>query len=62
MRFQNVDHKKCDFALVVVIQLVESGNLPPEGRSSVAAKDENHRLVRGEGRELNAVALVQFKQ
>jgi hypothetical protein len=46
MRFQNVDRQKGDLALVLVIKLVESGNLPPERWSGIAAEDEYDRLAR----------------
>jgi hypothetical protein len=60
--FQDVDHQEGDLAVVVVCELVESGNLPPEGRSSVAAKDKDDRFLGGESGELNAVALVELEQ
>jgi len=50
MRLGDVDHQKRDLTFVLLVQLVESGHLPPEGRSGVAAEDEHHRLaLRGEG-------------
>ena len=62
MRFQNVDHEERDFAVVVVIELVEGGNLPPEGRSSVAAEYQDDRRVGGEGGELDAISFVEFEE
>lgn len=44
MRFKNVDHEKSDLAAVLIIELVEGGNLPPERWSGVAAEDEYDRL------------------
>jgi len=44
MRFKNVDHEKSDLAVVLIIELVEGGNLPPERWSGVAAEDEYDRL------------------
>ena len=44
VRLGDVDHEERDFPLVLVVELVESGNLPPEWRSSVAAKNHDHRL------------------
>jgi hypothetical protein len=49
-------------ALVLLVELVEGGNLPPKGRSSVAAKDEHHRLSRGERRQLDTPRLVELHQ
>ena len=49
--------------LILLVKLVECGNLPPERRSGVAAKDENYRpTLRGEGRQLDLLALIQFGQ
>jgi hypothetical protein len=60
MRFQNVDRKERDFIAVLVVKLVEGRNLPPERRSSIAAKYQHHRLLRRERRQLNGLALVQL--
>jgi hypothetical protein len=59
---QDVDHQEGDLAVVLVCELVESGNLPPEGRSSVAAENENDRFLGGESRELDAVGFVELEQ
>jgi hypothetical protein len=45
MRLGDVDHQERDLLSVLLVELVESGNLPPEGRSSVAAEDEHNRLA-----------------
>jgi hypothetical protein len=42
MRFRNVDNQKRDLISVLLVELVEGGNLPPEGRSGVASENENH--------------------
>ena len=60
MRFQNVDNQEGDFAVVVVGELVEGGNLPPEGRSSIAAEDEDDGRVSREGGELDAIGFIEF--
>jgi len=62
MGFENVDGQEADFAVVVVVKLVEGGNLPPEGRSSVAAEDEDNGLPGGKLGELDALAFVEFEQ
>jgi hypothetical protein len=63
VRLGDVHHEEADAVAVVVIELVESGNLPPEGRSSVAAEDERDRFpLRGERRKLYLPRLVQFGQ
>jgi hypothetical protein len=40
MRLQDIDDKKRDPAVVLVVKLVQGRNLPPEGWSSVTAKHE----------------------
>jgi hypothetical protein len=62
MRFENVDHEERDLAVVVVVELVEGGNLPPEGWSSVAAEDQDDRRVSRERGELDAIGLVEFEK
>jgi len=48
---------------ILLVQLVESGNLPPEGRSGVTAKNQNDWFtLRREGRQLNLPALIEFGQ
>ncbi len=44
VRFADVDDIKGDPVLVLIVQLVQGGNLPPEGRSGIAAEDEDYRL------------------
>jgi hypothetical protein len=41
MGLQDVDRVEIDLSLVLLRELVQGGNLPPEGWSSVAAEDEN---------------------
>jgi hypothetical protein len=41
MRFRNVDNQKRDLISVLLVELVEGGNLPPEGRSGVTSEDEH---------------------
>jgi len=48
---KNVDRVKVDFALVLLRQFVQGGNLPPERRSSIAAEDQHHRSFRPQGAE-----------
>ena len=62
MRFKNIDNQEGDFAVVVVVELVEGGNLPPEGRSSVAAEDEDDGRVSRERGELHAIGFVEFEE
>jgi hypothetical protein len=45
MRLADVDDKERDPIAVLIVKLVELGNLPAERRSSVAAKDQHDRLA-----------------
>jgi len=42
MRFKDIDRIEIDLAFVLLRQLIHGGNLPPKGRSSVAAEDEDN--------------------
>jgi hypothetical protein len=44
MRFRNVNNQECNAPAILFVKLIESGNLPPEWRSRVAAEYQNHRL------------------
>ena len=46
MRFRDVDDQKGYPVLVVIVELVEGGHLPPERRSGVAPKDKHDGLIR----------------
>jgi hypothetical protein len=41
MGFGDVDDQEFDLIVILVVKLVEGGNLPPEGRSGIAAKDQD---------------------
>ena len=41
MGLEDVDSVEIDLSLVLLRKLVQGGNLPPEGRSSVTAEDED---------------------
>jgi hypothetical protein len=47
MRFRDVHHQETDLVPILLVKLIESGNLPPEWRSSVAAEDEHYGLALG---------------
>jgi hypothetical protein len=49
----DVNNQEGNSITVLVVELVEGRNLPPEGRSGVAAEDEDYRLFCGEGGELH---------
>ena len=44
MGFANVDHEKSNPPAILLVEFVEGRNLPPERRSGVASKYQNHRL------------------
>src|SRR5215831_1932054 len=45
MSLGDVHNQKTDLTQVLVVQLVEGGNLPPKGRSSITAENHHHRLT-----------------
>jgi hypothetical protein len=45
MRFEDVNGIELRLVSELLIQLIESGNLPPERRSSVTAEDEHNRFA-----------------
>jgi hypothetical protein len=45
----NINSQECNLFSVLIIELVEGGNLPPERRSSITAEDQHDRLLRIEG-------------
>jgi hypothetical protein len=52
MRFLNVNQIKFHLILILLIEPVESGNLPPKRRSGVTAKNQHDRLFTSEGGKL----------
>ncbi len=59
MRLEDVDGVEGDLIFVLIVELVEGRNLPPEGRSGVAAKDEDDWLFTAEGTELDVGGLIK---
>jgi hypothetical protein len=45
MRLGDVDDEEINSVFVLVVEFVEGGNLPPEGRSGVAAEDQDYRAA-----------------
>jgi hypothetical protein len=62
MSFLDIHGVKRHPASVLLIQLVQGGNLPPKWRSSVAAEDQHYRLLLAEGRKLHLALMVQRRQ
>ena len=44
MRLCDVDNQERDLLPVLIVELIERGNLPPERRSSIAAEKQHDRL------------------
>jgi hypothetical protein len=60
MRLGDVDHQKCDAVAIILVEFVESGNLPPKGRSGVASKHQNDGAIfKSERRELYLRTLIE---
>jgi hypothetical protein len=63
VRLGDVDHKERDPASIFLVELVQGGNLPPEGRSGVAAEYKHNRtILGGESGELQRGGLVELGQ
>jgi hypothetical protein len=63
MRLGDVDDKKGSLVFVVLVELVEGGNLPPERRSSVTSEHEHDgALLRGEIGEAYLGAFIELGQ
>ena len=60
--FLDIDDEEIDLIAVLAVELIESGNLPPEGRSSIATEDEHDRFA-GEtlGKPDAVVAIIGFE-
>lgn len=50
MGLQYVDHKEGHLFFVLLVELLERGNLPAERGSGVAAEDKNYRLLSSKSR------------
>ena len=59
MRLKDVDGVESDLVLVLIVKLVEGRNLPPEGRSGVAAKDEDNWLFAAKRTELHVGRFIE---
>ena len=60
MGLGDVDNKKRDLPLILIVELVEGGNLPPEWWSSVTAEDHDHRLRLSHFGEMDGTGLVEL--
>jgi hypothetical protein len=62
MGLGDVDDQETRALLVFLVELVEGGNLPPEGRSSIAAENQHDRLLLVQLGKLDASGLVELQQ
>ena len=60
MRFGDVHDQERNFALVLIVELVEGGNLPPKRRSSVATENQHYRLSLIEICEVDGSSFVEL--
>jgi hypothetical protein len=58
MRLGDIHHQKRNLIYILIVKFVEGRNLPPEGRSSVAAEDHHHRLRFVDLRKMHGVGFV----
>jgi hypothetical protein len=58
VRLGDVHHEKRDFVSVLIVELIEGRNLPPEWWSSITAENHDHRLPLVQGGEPNSFAFV----
>ncbi len=62
MRLGDIDDEKGDPAAIPVVKIVQSGNLPPERRSGVAAENKDHQLLRIHVGQTNLAGFVEFSK
>jgi hypothetical protein len=58
MGFANVHDVERDPVLVLFVELVEVGNLPPERRSSVASENQDDWFLAAHGRQLKSALVI----
>src|SRR5450755_1794137 len=61
MSFQDVHRVERHLASILLVELVEGRNLPPERRSSIAAEDQHYRFAT-QRRQLHLGLMVQRRQ
>jgi hypothetical protein len=62
MRFYDIHRQESHAVAVLLVKLIEGGNLPPERRSSIAAEDEHDRLLGQQIRQLHLPGFVELLQ
>ena len=60
MRFLDINQKEFYLILVLFIEAVESGNLPPKRRSGIAAEDQHDRLLSTQRGKLDGILIVKL--
>jgi len=62
MRFLDINQEEFYLILVLLIEAVKSGNLPPERRSGITAEDQHNRLFSTKRRELDGILVIKLLQ
>ncbi len=62
VRLDDVDDEERDPVTVLVVEFVEGRNLPPEGRSGIAAEDEHDWLFGSERSQLDIGGFIELEQ
>lgn len=62
MRFLDINQVEFYLILVLLIEAVKGGNLPPEGRSGITAEDQHNRLLSTKRRELDDILILKLLQ
>ena len=60
MRFLDINQEEFYLILVLFIEAVKRGNLPPEGRSGITPEDQDNRLLSAKRRELDRILVVKL--
>ena len=58
VRLLDIDDEEIDLIAVLAVELIEGGNLPPKGRSSIATEDKHDRFAGEALRKPDAVVAV----
>jgi hypothetical protein len=62
MRFADIDDEEGHVLLILPVQLVQGGNLPPERRSGIASEHEHDRLLPAKRREADFGRAIDRRQ
>ena len=62
MRFIDIHHIESNVVFVLLVQLIERGNLPAKGRSSITSKNQHNRLLIPERRQPDKGRMIQQRK